>query len=213
MTQWMAFLDFDGTITSEETMAGSLMSLAPPIPDLEEIGMKMLAREMTLKEGLYHLFAEIESSRVPEFLDYIETVPVRPGFERFLDACDARGIPVVIVSGGIDVMIDNRLAPFRERLAGVWSCHLDTSGKTMRLVSEAETESDPMDKNAIIDTYSFDRSFCVGDGYTDFAMAERADITFARDQLAEFMTEKGMEFFPWVDFTDIAAKIDGGALE
>jgi 2-hydroxy-3-keto-5-methylthiopentenyl-1-phosphate phosphatase len=209
----MAFVDFDGTITSEETLSGALLRLNPPIPDLESTFKRMLARELSLKDGLDHLFGEIDSSRVTEFLDYIETVPVRPGFSKFLDVCKERDIPVVVISGGIDVMIENRLAPFAGRLTDVWFCHLDTSGETMRLVSPMEGDEEPVDKNAIIDSYSFERAFCVGDGFTDFGMAQRADVVFARDQLASFMTNERMPFLAWSDFSDIAAMIEDGVLD
>jgi 2-hydroxy-3-keto-5-methylthiopentenyl-1-phosphate phosphatase len=213
MAQWMAFVDFDGTVTSEETLSGVLTRLDPPIPDLESIFKRMLARELSLKDGLNHLFGEIASSRVAEFTRYIETVPVRPGFGKFLDACEERNIPVVIVSGGLDVMIKNRLAPFAGRLADVWSCHLDASGETMRLVSPLEGADEPVDKNGIIDSYSFERAFCVGDGYTDFGMAQRANVVVARDELANFMANEKMPFLAWNDFSDIAAMIEDGVLK
>ena len=50
----------------------------------------------------------------------------------------ARGVPVVVISGGLRPCVEEKLAPYRGLLLNVYSVALDCSGETMRLLSDYE---------------------------------------------------------------------------
>jgi 2-hydroxy-3-keto-5-methylthiopentenyl-1-phosphate phosphatase len=197
----IVFVDFDGTVTSEETLSGLLMRMNPR--GCESVIGDMLSEKITLAEGLNIIFGMIPSSRENEIEDYISTVPLRPGFEEFLLYCKSLDVPVVILSGGIRQMVDYKTRPFRDLILDVYSVELDTSGETMRMVSDNGNDKEFMDKPMIMERYQYKKAICIGDGYTDFSMAEISDVVFARDQLAKHMDEADAAYYPWEDYFDI----------
>jgi 2-hydroxy-3-keto-5-methylthiopentenyl-1-phosphate phosphatase len=204
----IVFIDFDGTVTSEETLTGALQYLDPPPEGAEGIERGLRTGELTLKEAVISIFSCVRSDRVPEFTEYIHSVPFRPGFEAFLDALAARGIPVVIVSGGLDIMIDEKLAPHRHKLADVWTAKVDLSGEYFLVGAKPEGDKDLIDKVAVMSGYEYKRAVCIGDGYTDILMALNADIVYARDDLADYLETRGAPYRPWDDFLDILKDIE-----
>lgn len=202
------FVDFDGTVTTEETMVGAVRRIAPPAL-VEAYSNRMMSGELTLSAGLKEAFGQVPSNQLPRILEYIETVPVRPGFEAFLEAAEAAGFPVVILSGGLRPSVEAKLAPWRGRLLDIHAVELDTSGPNMRLVSPYDDGVELMAKRQVMAKYRYRRAACIGDSYTDIRMAEQANVVFARDQLAKILTQQGRPFLPWVDFHDIAAWIRG----
>jgi 2-hydroxy-3-keto-5-methylthiopentenyl-1-phosphate phosphatase len=201
MYERIVFVDFDGTVTSEETLSGLLMRMSPR--GCESVIEDMLSEKVTLAEGLNIIFGNIPSSRENEIEDYISTVPLRPGFEEFLLYCRSVDLPVVILSGGIRQMVEYKIRPLRGLIKDVYSVELDTSGETMRMVAEHGNDKEFMDKPAIMARYDYKEAICIGDGYTDFSMAEISDVVFARDQLAAHMDEVGASYYRWEDYFDI----------
>ena len=49
-----------------------------------------------------------------------------------------------------------------------------------------------------------------GDGYSDRCAALAAERVFARDSLAEWLTEHGHSFEPLTDFRELAARLEPG---
>ncbi|MDR2610628.1 MAG: HAD-IB family phosphatase [Clostridiales Family XIII bacterium] len=211
MYDTIVFVDFDGTVTSEETLAGSLRHMDPPPEGAEEIERKLATGELTLKEAVTSVFSSVRSDRVGEFTRYINSVPFRKGFDAFLDTLGSRGIPVVIVSGGLDIMVEEKLAPYRDKLADIWDVKVDLSGAYFRLVAEPEGELELIDKVAIMDKYAYRRAICVGDGYTDILMAQKADVVYARDELANYLDAHDMPYRKWGDFYDIVKDIENNS--
>ena len=203
MFNWMAFVDFDGTITAEDTLAGAMSVLNPQ--GLQEITCKMLAGEISLSQGLHLLFSRIPSNRYNEVDDYIRAIPLRKGFLEFLVFMKRINIPVVITSGGLAPMLDTKLEPFIPLIYNIHSVRLDLSGKTMRLSHEYDNGVEVMDKVKVMNLYDYRHSICIGDSFTDFHIAEKSNVVFARDYLAKYLDEGGLHYHSWKDFFDIIA--------
>jgi 2-hydroxy-3-keto-5-methylthiopentenyl-1-phosphate phosphatase len=208
MYDTIVFIDFDGTVTSEETLTGSLKHLDPPPEGAAEIERKLTAGELTLKEAVTSVFSSVRSDRVGEFTRYINSVPLRAGFGALLDALWSRGIPVVIVSGGLDIMVKEKLAPYREKLTDIWDVKVDLSEAYFKLVAEPEGELELIDKVAVMGRYTYRRAVCIGDGYTDILMARNADVVYARDALEVYLKAHDIPYRPWEDFRDILKDVE-----
>jgi 2-hydroxy-3-keto-5-methylthiopentenyl-1-phosphate phosphatase len=198
---WIVFVDFDGTITSEETLSGALRLLQPE--GLQELMDDMMARKLTISRGIQLLFSRLPSGRMGEIEAYIRLVPLRKGFGEFLEYFHAAGVPVVVISGGLKPMMDIKLDRYRDLLLAVHSVELDLSGPMMKLISPYDDGNELMSKTLVMKEYPYKRAICVGDGFTDFNMAKKASFVFARDHLAEFMRQSGLPYYEWNDFTDI----------
>ncbi len=196
------FLDFDGTITSEETLEGSMrLTIDPAL--YQEKQRDMLDGKITLGQALHMGFETIPSEKLPLIMEYVRGVPVRPGFDELLAAMESVNIPVVVISGGLRPCIEEKLAPYRSRLLGVHSVDLDVSGPFMRLISGYEASGDLLEKTLVMKQYDYKTAICAGDSFTDIRMAMASQLVFARDNLAKVLDQKGAPYVPWEDFFDV----------
>lgn len=200
------FCDFDGTITSKETLSGMVSHLVPD--RWKEILPEMLARRMTLREGVKTLVESIPTKRYGEVIDFVMAVPIRPGLEELLDFLDSRGVPLVVISGGLRGMVEARLGTLTKRVHDIYAVDTDLGGEYIRVSSTHEGETELMDKPRIISEYGAEQVIAIGDGFTDINMAQVSDLVFARDALAQILHKTGKEFIPWNDFHDIRRELE-----
>ncbi len=196
------FLDFDGTITSEETLEGSMRRIIEP-KLYEEKYKEMLAGKLTLSQVLHMGFETIPSDKLTEIMDYVRTVPIREGFGDLLSAMQQMNIPVVVISGGLTSYVHEKLAPYRDKLLNIHSVGLDCSGPYMKLISDYEQDGEIMQKTLVMAEYDYKFAICAGDSYTDVHMAYASDLVFARDALAALLEKSGISYEPWKDFNVI----------
>ncbi|MFA5585407.1 MAG: HAD-IB family phosphatase [Saccharofermentanales bacterium] len=200
------FLDFDGTITSEETLEGAMRLCIDPALYAEKEA-EMREGKRSLADTLHLAFGLIACERLEAIKAYVRGVPIRPGFEALLDTAASQGIPVVVISGGLKPCIDEKLAPYRDRLLDVYSVETDCGGDRIILRSPYEAEGDLMEKTRVMARYDYRKAICAGDGYTDRRMALASQVVFARDKLALLLDSQGVPYRPWQDFYDLAAFI------
>ncbi|MBN9136589.1 MAG: HAD-IB family phosphatase, partial [Phyllobacterium sp.] len=101
------FCDFDGTISLEDATDFILERLASPAwEDIEQqwkqglIGSaECMARQIGLIEATHQ---ELDSA--------LDDIAIDPTFPAFIDFCWAQGIPVTIISDGVDYFIKRILA-------------------------------------------------------------------------------------------------------
>lgn len=206
MYDTILFLDFDGTITSEETLEGSMqLCIDPSFYQAEKEALN--AGERSLAETLHLAFSVIPSAKMDLILDYVDQVPLRPGFEELLDLANDLAIPVVVISGGLEAYIERKLAPFKDKILAFHGVGVDLSGEYIKLTSDFETDGELVQKTLIMDRYEYKKAISVGDNITDYRMALASDRVFARDTLARILGKKGIPFSPWEDFYDVARSI------
>lgn len=200
------FIDFDGTVTSEDTLDGALRTVVPKELYDEKV-KEMLSGRMTLAQVVRQGFETIPSKEFPKMMEYLDTVPVRKGFTHLLDTADSLGIPVVVISGGLGQMIEKKIGHLKDRLLGMHYVELDLSGPYMKLVSDYDDGMEILAKSRIMEQYDYHHALCIGDSYTDVNMAQKSDTVFARDKLAEILKQKGLPYIKWEDFYDVAEAI------
>lgn len=206
MEKTIAFVDFDGTITMEDTLAGAMRKFIDPA-EFALYSEKLARGEVTLSQVVRRAYDGAPSSLLPELLDYVRSVPLRPGFAEFLDTCEELDIPVVVISGGIRQFLEQKMGPYRDRLLGMHAVELDVSGPRMRLISEYDDGSELLKKTDVMALYPCSRSIGIGDSFTDRNMAQAVDTVFARDVLAQFLDRLGRPYIPYEDFYSVAAAI------
>jgi 2-hydroxy-3-keto-5-methylthiopentenyl-1-phosphate phosphatase len=204
----MIFVDFDGTITTEDTLVGALrMSVSE-----EEYRRRyddLLHGRVTLSAVLREAFTKTPSSKMADFVEYIRTVSLREGFSDFLDAMRELGIPVVVLSGGLEPMIEEKIGPYRDRILDLHCVGVDLSGPCIGLVSPHDDGVELLSKEAVMRQYRYGKAICVGDSHSDMSMSRASDFVLARDYLAECMEKSGRDFFRWEDFGDVTAAVRG----
>lgn len=200
------FLDFDGTITAEDTLDGCMRrTIDPVVYDVKH--NEMLSGKITLSQAIHMAFGMIPSSRFSEMMEYVRGVPIRKGFDDLLAAMKEQGTPVVVVSGGLKPYVEEKLAPYRDRLLDIHSVELDLSDRYMRLVSEYEECGDLLQKTLVMSRYDYKTAICVGDSHSDVRMAKASQLVFARDLLAKLLEKQGVHYIPWSDFYEVRDNI------
>ena len=201
----IVFCDFDGTITTEETFVGMFNAFIPE--HVAEVLSMMRESRLTLKEGVRRLLESIPSKSYPGMLEYIRRMPMRPGLTELLDFLEARGIPFVIISGGLRGLVEARLSPLLERIHAVHAPDVDTSEEYLRVKYEYQSDDELIPKARVMALYDHGESAVIGDGVTDYGMALSGSAVFARDGLARHLDRLGREYIPWRDFHDVRAEL------
>ena len=202
MYDTIVFADFDGTITMEDTLVGAIRLFAAP-EEFQMYSRKLAQGEITLSQVVRRAFDGASPDLLPRMLEYVKSVPLRPGFADFLDEMDRRGVPVVVISGGVRQFVEQTLAPFRDRLLGLHAVDLDVSGPQMRLVSAYDDGSELLKKTSVMALYEYRRAVGIGDSFTDRNMSRAVDVIFARDILAQYLEKLGAPYLPYEDFYDV----------
>ncbi len=205
MMKPIIFCDFDGTITAEETFVGMLKEFAPQMA--AEIMPLLYRREMTLREGVRKMLESIPSRCYPEIIEFSRTKKIRPGFVEFLDFLKTQGVPFVLVSGGVRIMVETVLGDLTQKIDGIYAVDLGISEEYFKVHSEFEADTELVAKVKVIERYPNIEPIAIGDSVTDLNMALAAPVVFARDRLADYLDEYQKPYFKWTDFFDIQAQL------
>lgn len=201
----IVFCDFDGTITSQESLEGVFKRFAPDL--WKPVKEKMMALEITIREGVRRVLESIPSGCYLEILEFVQEIPIRPGFEPMLDFLDARGVPFVIVSGGLRGMVDASLGSLVNRAHKIFAVDVDASGDFIKLKSDFEGDTELVAKVDVMNLFDANQRIVIGDGVTDLNMAQNGSVVFARDNLASFLKHMGVPYKEWTDFFDVIKEL------
>ena len=211
MYETIAFVDFDGTITMEDTLEGAIRLFATP-EEFHSVKGKLVRGEMTLSQVVRYAFDGAPSDRLAPMLGYVDQVAIRPGFPEFLDEMAAQEIPVVVISGGVRQFVERKLAPWRSRLLGLHAVDLDVSGPGMKLVSPYDDGNELLKKTDVMALYDYRYAVGIGDSFTDMKMSLAVDTIFARDVLAQYLQKMGRPYLPYDTFFDVTDAMQSGRI-
>lgn len=199
------FTDFDGTITQLDTQEYLLNKYAAP--EWREIEEAVGRGEVSDLEALRK---EMEMLSVPLAIpeEEIAGIPIDPSFPEFCRFCKEHGLPLTILSGGIDRFIKTILGKYRlatipfhansvEIANNQWRIVPNPGPKIRRLCNHCKTY------HLLRARSHFKYIVYIGDGNTDRCPATEADIRFARGNLAKFLDEEKIAYFPFESFEDV----------
>ncbi|NER29136.1 MAG: HAD-IB family phosphatase [Symploca sp. SIO1C4] len=214
----VVFCDFDGTITAQETFVGMLKEFAPDL--CQQLMPKMYARQLTLRAGVRQILESIPSALYPEILAYSQSQPTRPGLEQLIDFLDSQGVPFIVVSGGLRVMVETVLSQAGKegdsllgRVAAIYAVDVETTDEFLRVKSEFEGDTELVAKVQVMAIHPAEEQIAIGDSVTDLNMALVAPIVFARDRLSKYLDEQDKSYLNWNDFFDVREELSRRWLE
>lgn len=203
--------DFDGTITRTDVAEAILDEFAPRTWwDIEELHR---SRTIGTRESLARQFAllKVKEADMLRFVD--EHVEMDETFREFAAFCKGRGLPLEIVSEGLDFYVRYLLEKWdlqipvrtnhavfgegRVHIEYPWAdatCTLCGTCKLLRLF-ELRVQGHPI-------AY-------VGDGHSDLCPAIEADLVFAKAELAQLCDEEGIAYTRFRRFADVQASLAG----
>jgi 2,3-diketo-5-methylthio-1-phosphopentane phosphatase len=174
------FVDFDGTITDLDTF-DVLVRECTGAHRWEELESKLHAGSMTLREVLAAQAAGVRAS-----LDEADALLSRqtrfdPGFASFVRRCEAKDVPLTVLSSGVAPLIERAFA--RQGLAHVriLANGIDASPEGWRFLFRDDSDNGH-DKAAAVRAARERGAFTVfvGDGPSDYEAALVAERRFAK---------------------------------
>lgn len=200
------FCDFDGTISIEDATDFILSRYADP--EWEAIEDQWKRGEIGSAECMQHQISLIHATR--QILDKaLDEVSIDPGFAVFNDLCWSHGIPITVISDGVDYFIQRILARHQLEHLPVIANRLTISGlngHTAYSLSSPYSDSACASASGVCKcraVSSPDMRIYIGDGRSDFCVSDKPDLIFAKGKLAEFCADRGISFIAYRQFSDI----------
>jgi 2-hydroxy-3-keto-5-methylthiopentenyl-1-phosphate phosphatase len=205
------FSDFDGTITQQDVLGQMLTHFAHPAwREAEQEWSRGLigSAECLMREMVYLDASESELHAL------IDTMPLDPGFERFLRWLEPRGWPFYVVSDGFDFAIRRVFERvdgngwFRDG-ANIFANALRIEGRKALIsfpnASLCCTHGCATCKVEVMRRLRRGRSpaILIGDGLSDRHALKEADIVFAKYKLLDHCREHGIACQPFETFDDV----------
>ncbi|HWM47108.1 MAG TPA: MtnX-like HAD-IB family phosphatase [Xanthobacteraceae bacterium] len=195
------FVDFDGTISLEDTTDVVLERFADP--SWQKVEADWLAGRIGSRECLRKQIDLVRAT--PEELDSVcESVPLDPHFPELVALCRRHRIPLAVVSDGLERLVKKMLARIgvdvpilANRLAYLgdrrWRLDFPHSAddcragaghcKCLALTNEPKS-----------------MRIMIGDGRSDFCAAETADLVIAKGALVEHCQANGLPYIVFGNF-------------
>jgi 2,3-diketo-5-methylthio-1-phosphopentane phosphatase len=202
------YCDFDGTIT---TIDGTdLLLERHASAEWRQWEDRWTAGEISSRECLSRQVSLLRADR-DAVVALARELPVDPGFVGLAQGCRDRGIPLTIVSDGLDLVVETVLAQLE--LSGVRyfanELRWDREGAPFLASPHAATVCERGGGTCkctvtAISSAAKRRSVYVGDGQSDFCIAPKASSVFAKGRLRTYCEQRGIAHRPFDSLTEVA---------
>ncbi len=202
--------DFDGTVTRTDVAEDLLRAFASP--EWWAIEEEHRARKIGTRETMVRQFALVRAEQA-EMLRFVDAhVQLDETFPPFVSACRRRGIPVEIVSEGLDFYLRHLLKK--------WGIEVPVRTNATTIVDGRVRITYPFADPTcnLCGTCKLRRLFelrvagfkvaYVGDGHSDLCPAVEADVVFAKKELADLCEEEAIDFIPFETCADVQRELE-----
>ena len=202
----MFFCDFDGTVTREDVIDRILEEFADPM--WQQIEQAWVNGEMGSRDCLA-MQTKLIKAKKQDLLDFVEGIDIDETFVDFARYCKSKAMEIVILSDGIDLFIKSILKRYGLEDIHVFSNGLARTNGHFEMTfphfrNDCSSRSG-MCKCRIMEALSGPGrvNILVGDGRSDFCIANRADLTFAKFALLDFCRVKQIPYIAHSEFGQI----------
>lgn len=210
---WVIQCDFDGTISVADVTDALLERFGRP--GWREIEAEWEAGEIGSGECMKRQVALLDMRRC-ELDEFLAGMAIDPHFASFVAAARRLGIALEVVSDGIDHAIHRILALHRLEGLPVRANHLvQVDERRWRLTSPhastacvsacATCKCELLAQHAAASR----KVLFVGDGRSDFCVADKADAVLAKSRLIDHCVQHGIAHAPFRDFEQALALMAG----
>lgn len=204
------FTDFDGTITTKDTIDAMYDAFGPE--DWPAVLKNLYAQGLRSRRVIKRMLGILDCTR-EQIVELLRTLPVRDGFVEFREFCRSKGYELIIMSEGIGLSVETVLhergiddLPYFGNVLvrdsrGRWTTmnpHLHPDCGDCGNCKSAHLIERKRRGDAVV---------YVGDGATDRCPAQAADVVFATGYLAEFCKKTGVPFLPFETFGDVIVEM------
>ena len=201
---YITVCDFDGTITVEDSLYNFLKNYAKPSwLDVEKMWMD---KKIGSKECLKRQFELVEGLNEELIENYTDSVKIDPYFKDFIKKCNNN---LIIVSDGIDYFINKILQKNDIKGIEIISNHGEFISNKFEITypnqyRECINNSGTCKCKIILDLKKkYEKVVYIGDGVSDFCVAQHADILFAKSSLLAYCKERHINCIEYENFEGV----------
>ncbi|UXA51149.1 MtnX-like HAD-IB family phosphatase [Xanthomonas prunicola] len=214
---WSVLCDFDGTIGLQDVIDSLLERFG--LPGWEVLEARWQAGLIGSAECMRGQVALLDMSAL-QLQQHLDGLQIDPAFARFAAAVAARGLPLQIVSDGLDHPIQLLLARHALDHLPVAANRLCITEHPRRWTLQSPYQAQGCNAGTCkcaqicrARERTQQRVLLIGDGTSDFCGASRADYVFAKHRLIDHCRLHGIAHRPIADFADalelLPALLDG----
>lgn len=217
---WTILCDFDGTISVEDVIDSLLDRFGQP--GWEVLERDWRAGRIGSRECMAGQVDLLQMTRA-ELDEHLAGMWIDHGFPAFVARARASGVPIHIVSDGLDYAINEILRRYGLDDLPLRANRLQraTPPRQWRLDSPfqvAGCRSGTCKCACVTAARSHGaRTLLIGDGASDFCAADRVDFVFAKHRLIEHCRAAGIDYMPITGFDEalelLPRLLDGSLLE
>ncbi len=217
MKKIVVISDFDGTITTKDSLVEILDRFATP--EWHKVARLVKNGSMGTRVGLKKEMGLCSVTK-KEYISFIlKNITIDRTFKKFLYFCEKNKIKFLIVSGGFTLNIRTLLKKYAIK-AQYYGNSITFRGNAVKVrfpYKDKDCSTCSHCKAPYVTLYNKRKYFTVyvGDSVTDRCPAKVADLVFAKHDLAEYCGENKINYVPYETFGDIQGYLKthpGGAL-
>jgi len=216
MRKIIVISDFDGTITTKDSLVEILNKFASP--DWHKIAKLINKGRLGTRIGLRKEFNLCKVTK-KEFVNFlIKNIKIDAAFKNFLQFCKRKKFKFLVVSGGFGLNIKTIFEKFG--IKGVPfhanSVKFNKDVAELKFPPEAKTcKTCSHCKAPYIVQFKKKGYFTIyiGDSVTDRCPVRVADLAFAKHHLAEYCKAKGIKYIPYNTFGQIKKYLTSYSLQ
>jgi 2,3-diketo-5-methylthio-1-phosphopentane phosphatase len=197
-------LDFDGTVTEDDMLDRVCWEFGDQ-DVYREVDAALERGEIRLVDDIGRKLATVRTP-LDDVVDWVRAeARIRPGFPELVRFARTNGWRVVIVTSGFHELVEpvlGRLAGQVELVANRLDPRRDGWRAYFHDLRPCSVCGEPC-KRATVERLGAGDVVYVGDGFSDRCVAQDVDLVFARDGLATYLAERGVDYEAWDDFTDV----------
>ena len=212
MREKIVVTDFDGTITKKDTLSKFLEDYADP--RWLDIENDWIDGKFGSQECLIRQFALVPNLTPALIDDFLNTIEIDEGFIPFCKKAKENGIPVVVLSDGLDYFINKILDRYNLDYINVITNHayfneyykfiIEFPNDSSKCSNEAGTCKCKVVKNL---KKLYKTVYYVGDGTSDFCVSKEPDIVFAKSSLSQHCRKNNIDFREYRTYNDIIEEL------
>ncbi|WP_100153491.1 MtnX-like HAD-IB family phosphatase [Snodgrassella alvi] len=208
LEKYIILCDFDGTISEKDVTDTLLDHFGNDQCALLE--QQWLKGIIGSRECMRQQIANMQASQI-ELDSVLAQIKIDPTFSEFIDIAREAHLNVQIVSDGLDYAIQSILKRYNLDLLPIYAnrlLHNQQQGwkldfpYTNQHCLKASGNCKCQHRRQLA---GFQKIFYVGDGTSDFCVADKVDLVFAKDKLIDFCRQHGIHHYPIKNFGDVVA--------